>query len=60
MRLPLYHCKRIFNSRTDDKDAVFVSERAPHDRLSTNAIRKILHKLSDKSGVDNVFPHSIY
>ena len=45
------------NSRTDNKDAVFVSERAPYDRLSTGAIRKILHKLSDKSGVDNVFPH---
>jgi len=44
-------------TRTDDCAALFVSERAPHRRLSTSGVRKALHRLTPESGVQNVIPH---
>lgn len=44
-------------TRNDTNTALFVSRRFPHDRLSTSAIRKLLHSLQKTSGVDNVIPH---
>lgn len=44
-------------TRTDDCEALFVSERAPHRRLSTSGVRKALHRLTPQSGVQNVIPH---
>lgn len=49
--------KAYFNSRNDDSQAAFVSERRPHQRLHPKAVRNILHDVSEKSGVDNVIPH---
>ena len=44
-------------TRTDENEALFVSERAPHRRLSTSGVRKALHRLTPESGVQNVIPH---
>lgn len=49
--------KRYFDSRTDDDPAAFVSDRNPHKRLSTSGVRKTLHSVSEKSGVENIIPH---
>lgn len=49
--------KMYLESRNDTNEALFVSNRAPHNRLSTSAIRKILHSLQEKSGIDNIIPH---
>ena len=51
--------KSYLETRVDNNDSLFVSKRYPHDRLSTGAIRKILHELQDASGVDNIIPHKL-
>lgn len=49
--------KAYLETRTDENPALFVSRRAPHDRLTTDAVRKILHQLADEVGVSNVILH---
>ena len=49
--------KTYLSSRLDRNPALFVSAREPHDRITTSAVRKKLHELSDKAGVPNVIPH---
>ena len=41
----------------DDNPALFVSERKPHKRLTTSAVRRALHNLEPEAGVDNIIPH---
>lgn len=49
--------KAYLATRTDNNPALFVSKREPHDRLTTDAVRKILHQLSDAANVPDVIPH---
>ena len=49
--------KAYLKTRTDDNPALFVTERKPHKRIASGAIRKSLHKLADEVGVSNVIPH---
>jgi len=49
--------RKYIASRTDECEALFVSKRAPHKRISTSAVRKCLHGLSAGSGVDGIIPH---
>ena len=49
--------KTYLSSRSDKNPALFVAIREPHDRITTSAVRKTLHKLSDKAGIPDVFPH---
>jgi len=52
-RLQLY-----FNSRTDDEDAIFVSDRKPHKRLGRRRIEAVFTDLGIKAGIEKpVFPH---
>ena len=44
-------------TRSDDSEALFVSSKAPHKRLSAGAIRRILHKLSAVTGIEDIIPH---
>lgn len=44
-------------SRTDDNPALFVSSRRPHKRITTGAIRRALHGLTEDSGVEDIIPH---
>ena len=43
--------------RADDNSAVFVSERKPYERLMIGGVQKLLHKIADRAGVENVHPH---
>lgn len=51
--------KAYLETRKDGEQPLFVSKRCPHDRLSTGAIRKILHSLQNESGVDDIIPHKL-
>ena len=52
-----YHLKLYLDSRTDDNPALFVSARAPHDRLTKAGVEHIVGELGRIAGVDNVHPH---
>lgn len=44
-------------SRTDDNPALFVSQRAPWNRLSIAGVERFLQRLGDRSHVRHVHPH---
>lgn len=43
--------------RTDDDPALFVSQKAPHTRLSTHGVREILAGIGKRCGISKVHPH---
>lgn len=47
-------------TRTDGKEALFVGERSPHNRLKKAAIEKRFRELGEKSGIERrIHPHLI-
>lgn len=47
-----------FKERRDRTDALFVSERMPHQPLKANAIEKIINAIGERAGINRrVFPH---
>lgn len=49
-----------FISRTDNDEALFVSDRQPHGRLKKNAIEKIIRQIGARAGLGRrVYPHLI-
>lgn len=51
------HLKQYLDSRTDDNPALFVSTRAPHERLTRAGVEYIVARIGESAGVDNVHPH---
>lgn len=51
------HLREYLNSRTDDNEALFVSLRSPHNRLTNKGIEDIVRRLGRRTGVDKVHPH---
>ncbi len=52
------HLKKYLKSRKDSCEALFVSERLPHDRLGRRAIEKTFTELGIKAGLPKkLFPH---
>lgn len=51
-----YHLKRYLDSRTDDNPALFVTNRAPHRRLTDSAIQAMLRELGKQTGI-HAHPH---
>lgn len=49
--------KKYLGSRGDTDGALFVTHDNPHNRLTTNAIRSMLHKLEPAANTTNVIPH---
>lgn len=49
--------KKYLDGRTDEDPALFVSLRAPHKRLDTAGIRRMLHRLKPELPAGNVIPH---
>ncbi len=45
------------NSRTDQEEALFVSNKNPHQRLSTAGVRNILKSIERKTGISKIHPH---
>ena len=53
-----YHLNKYLQSRNDDTDAVFVSERKPHARLGRRAIEKVFSNMGKIARIKKpVFPH---
>lgn len=51
------HLKAYLDSRDDDNEALFVSERAPHMRITVAGVEKILRRIGKDAGVEKVHPH---
>jgi site-specific recombinase XerD len=51
------HLKEYLNSRTDDNEALFVSLKAPYNRLTVSGVEEILRRLGRQTGIDKVHPH---
>lgn len=51
------HLKAYLDSRQDDNEALFVSERAPHARITVAGVEKILRRIGKDAGVTKVHPH---
>ena len=51
------HLQEYLNSRKDSNPALFVSLKAPHQRLSINGIECRLRKLGKKLNIHRVHPH---
>lgn len=49
--------KKYLDDRADDKEALFVGNREPHERITTSGVRKVLHRIEDKTDVQKVIPH---
>lgn len=51
---------KYLNERTDNNEALFVSERQPHGRLGRRSIEKTFGKLGEKAGIIKpVYPHLV-
>ena len=51
------HLQNYLESRTDDCPALFVSLRAPHERLKIGGVEVRLRKLGQEFGIQKVHPH---
>lgn len=50
--------RKYLESRTDSDEALFVSERRPHGRLSARGIENVIRKVSVRAGM-HVYPHKL-
>lgn len=51
------HLRNYLELRTDNNPALFVSNKAPHDRLTRRGLEDILKRLAISANVENVHPH---
>ena len=51
------HLQQYLDSRTDNNPALFVSHKAPFNRLSIAGVERFLTKLGERSHVRHVHPH---
>ena len=51
------HLKKYISKRNDSNDALFVSMRNPHQRLSISGVELIIRKLGINSNINKVYPH---
>ena len=51
------HLQNYLQERTDDNPALFVSLRAPHERLKIGGIERRLRELGKRLKIEKVYPH---
>ena len=51
------HLKEYLDTRTDGNEALFVSLKAPHERLTVSGVEEILRRLGRSTGIEKVHPH---
>lgn len=51
------HLQNYLDSRVDDSDALFVSLRSPHTRLTIGGVEVRVRELGKKLGLEKVHPH---
>lgn len=56
----LYHYKKYYDSRENETEHMFTTERKPYKRLETCTIRSIMKEVAARSGVTNrCYPHKM-
>lgn len=56
----LYHLKKYLNARNDECEALLVTERKPHRRLSNRAIQREIDIITKNAGIEKrVSPHTL-
>jgi integrase/recombinase XerD len=54
----MYHLNKYLKSRTDNQEALFVTERKPYRRLSKRGIQREVSIIAKRAGIENkVSPH---
>lgn len=54
----MYHLKKYLNERTDKDEALMVSQRKPHQRLSQKGIQREMNLIAKNAGLEHkVTPH---
>jgi site-specific recombinase XerD len=54
----ILYLKEYLNTRTDQSEYLFVSERKPHNGLKKEAIERVIRNLGKRSGIGrDLFPH---
>lgn len=51
-----YHLRQYLQSRTDDNPALFVTHRAPYQRLGKSGIEAMLREVGERTGI-HAYPH---
>jgi len=51
------HLQEYLRSRVDKNEALFVSLKRPHNRLSVSGIESIITKLGEKANIIDAYPH---
>jgi site-specific recombinase XerD len=51
------HLKAYLDSRADENEALFVSTKSPHERMTVAGVEKVLKRLGEAAGVEKVHPH---
>ncbi len=51
------HLKQYLNSRTDDNEALFVSLKAPHQRLKIGGVEVRIRKIGKRLNIHKAHPH---
>ena len=51
------YMKEYLETRKDDNEALFVSLRSPHERLSKTGIEDIIRRTGKRAGVEKAHPH---
>lgn len=52
-----FHLQKYLNSRTDNNEALFVSNKKPHNRLTVAGIEAIVKRIGKRAGIPKVHPH---
>lgn len=53
----LFYLREYLEQRDDNDEALFVSKKSPHGRLSKGGIEKIVRDLGEQAGVEHLHPH---
>jgi integrase/recombinase XerD len=52
------HLQNYLETRTDECDALFVTERRPYGRLGARAIQKVIKDVAERTGIKkSIYPH---
>ncbi|MCM1173706.1 MAG: tyrosine-type recombinase/integrase [Blautia sp.] len=51
------YLKEYLAARDDDNEALFVSQKQPHERLTIAGVEEILRRLGRETGIEKVHPH---
>lgn len=56
----MYHLRKYLNARTDDEQALFVTERKPYRRLSRRGLQREIDVIAKNAGIEKaVSPHTL-